>query len=212
MLTNLLSRFSTTARTSAQLESTALRIEVCPPSLTEAAVRPANRWLESVSSWWRAAANSAATHTGLGTAAVVVSPKAAQYLDSTQLPDSDTRLCPRVYDSSEAARRRKPGAKVSKLAGQLNIARNDLGDLLADLHADRKRDLQWRIRQAMTLRELWHLRAEVFSLISMERDQSEAGKRLASVNHHFPVRAPRTTSGAAMRFSETGSDRAPRRS
>jgi hypothetical protein len=34
------------------------------------------------------------------------------------------------------------------------------------------------------------LRADVFELVSHHRDQAEAHARLASLNRHFPIRAP----------------------
>ena len=45
---------------------------------------------------------------------------------------------------------------------------------------------------AKSMRELWHLRAEVFALVSLELSQLEADRRLAALNRHFPTRAPRS--------------------
>jgi hypothetical protein len=83
-----------------------------------------------------------------------------------------------------------------------------LSETLDDLDRDRKRDLQCRIRQAQSLRDLWHLRPEVFNLISIERDQAEATRRLALLNRHFPVRAPRSSMPLQGRIAEA---QAPRR-
>lgn len=44
------------------------------------------------------------------------------------------------------------------------------------------------ITQARSLRELWHLRADVFRVIAVHRGQAEAYRRLESLNRHFPVR------------------------
>jgi hypothetical protein len=44
------------------------------------------------------------------------------------------------------------------------------------------------ITQARSLRELWHLRADVFRIIAVHRGQVEACRRLESLNRHFPVR------------------------
>ena len=49
-----------------------------------------------------------------------------------------------------------------------------------------------RVETACTLRELWHLRAEVYRLVALQFSQAEAEERLASLNHHFPTRAPRS--------------------
>ena len=47
-----------------------------------------------------------------------------------------------------------------------------------------------------SLRELWHLRAEVFSLVSLQHSQHAADTRLAQLNRHFPSRSPRSGFGA----------------
>jgi hypothetical protein len=57
-------------------------------------------------------------------------------------------------------------------------------------------DLLERISNARSLRELWHLRTEVFNRVAHYRDQNEAHARLASLNRHFPTRAPSTGFGA----------------
>lgn len=44
------------------------------------------------------------------------------------------------------------------------------------------------IRAARSLHELWHLRAEVFSLVSRHRDQGEAARRLTRLDRHFDNR------------------------
>lgn len=44
------------------------------------------------------------------------------------------------------------------------------------------------ITQARSLRELWHLRADLFRLIAVHRGQAEASRRLESLDRHFPVR------------------------
>lgn len=49
-----------------------------------------------------------------------------------------------------------------------------------------------RVRESITharsLRELWHLRADLFRLIAIHRGQAEANRRLESLDRHFPVR------------------------
>ena len=44
-----------------------------------------------------------------------------------------------------------------------------------------------------SLRELWHLRSELYTLIARRVGQPEADARLARVNQHFPTRAQRTS-------------------
>ena len=54
-------------------------------------------------------------------------------------------------------------------------------------------DLLRRAQHARSLRELWHLRSELYTLIARRVSQHEADKRLARVNQYFPTRTQRTT-------------------
>jgi hypothetical protein len=56
------------------------------------------------------------------------------------------------------------------------------------------------IRAARSLHDLWHLRSQVFSLVSRQHSQDEADRRLAQVDHHFPDRSERSgkRAGAAQ--------------
>ena len=49
-----------------------------------------------------------------------------------------------------------------------------------------------RIEISPTLRDLWHLRAEVYRLVALQHSQAEAEVRLARLNRHFPTRSPRS--------------------
>ena len=42
------------------------------------------------------------------------------------------------------------------------------------------------------LRELWHLRSELFRQVALQHSQFEAEQRLSRLNRHFPTRAPRS--------------------
>ena len=53
-------------------------------------------------------------------------------------------------------------------------------------------DLLLRAQHARSLRELWHLRSELYTLIARRISQGEADSRLSRVNQHFPTRAQRT--------------------
>jgi hypothetical protein len=53
-----------------------------------------------------------------------------------------------------------------------------------------------RAQHARSLRELWHLRSELYTLIARRMSQLEADARLARVNQHFPTRAQRTSTPA----------------
>ncbi len=71
-------------------------------------------------------------------------------------------------------------------------ARQDFFEAVADLKIPAAAGLLDRIEYAKSMRELWHLRAEVFALVSLELSQLEADRRLAMLNRHFPTRAPRS--------------------
>lgn len=75
-------------------------------------------------------------------------------------------------------------------------ARRDFFAAVADLEQPAAGPLLDRIEFARSLRELWHLRAEVFALVSLERSQIEADRRLETLNAHFPSRSPRSAFGS----------------
>jgi hypothetical protein len=63
---------------------------------------------------------------------------------------------------------------------------------LADVHHEQVEALRGRVHAARSLRELWHLRTEVFHLVALDHSQHEAEARLTDLNRHFPTRAPRS--------------------
>lgn len=75
----------------------------------------------------------------------------------------------------------------------LDAARRDFAAALADLDADDACDLRRRGSSARSLRELWHLRADLYSLVARHRSQPEADRRLQQVNRHFPTRTQPAT-------------------
>lgn len=77
----------------------------------------------------------------------------------------------------------------------LAAARQDFFQSVVDLTLPAAGKLLDRIEFARTMRDLWHLRAEVFALVSLERSQQEADRRLTLLNRHFPTRAPRSGFG-----------------
>jgi hypothetical protein len=79
---------------------------------------------------------------------------------------------------------------------QLPSVRMDFMATLADIDSDDADTLRSRIRSTHTLRELWHLRAEIYRVVGVAHRQSEAETRLALLNCHFPTRAPRSQFGA----------------
>lgn len=77
----------------------------------------------------------------------------------------------------------------------LEAIRQDFIDAVEGVATPAADDLLDRIHFARSLRELWHLRAEVFRLVSLHRSQAAADARLAALNRHFPTRSPRSGFG-----------------
>ena len=77
----------------------------------------------------------------------------------------------------------------------LERARSEFVAALEGLAEVDPNGLLQRAQHARSLRELWHLRAEVFSVVSCHASQQEARARLTRLNRHFPARAPRSGFG-----------------
>ncbi len=75
---------------------------------------------------------------------------------------------------------------------RLPPVRSDFIDSLRDLDVPEAKGLSYRIDQARSLRDLWHLRTELYSLVARSHSQHEADRRVAQLNRHFPTRAPRS--------------------
>lgn len=80
----------------------------------------------------------------------------------------------------------------------LGRVRKDFQSCVADLSAVDSGPLWDRIARAQTLRELWHLRTEVFRLVALAHSQLEAESRLELLNQHFPTRSPRSGFGPLL--------------
>lgn len=72
-------------------------------------------------------------------------------------------------------------------------ARREFTNMLADIDGAPARALQQRIADATSLRQLWHLRAEMSTVLSGQRDADEVDRRLARLGRHFPHCATRTS-------------------
>jgi hypothetical protein len=70
----------------------------------------------------------------------------------------------------------------------LDRARIEFVEALEGLPAVDADDLLCRAQHARSLRELWHLRSELYTLIARRMSQNEADTRLSRVNRHFPIR------------------------
>lgn len=75
---------------------------------------------------------------------------------------------------------------------RMPAVRTDFLATLADIDSDGADALRHRIASSRSLRELWHLRPEVYGVVGLVFDQSEADRRLALLARHFPTRAPRS--------------------
>jgi len=70
----------------------------------------------------------------------------------------------------------------------LNQVKAEFLSVVWDLQSYAATNVRESITQSRSLRELWHLRATVFSVIATHRGQAEATRRLESLDQHFPVR------------------------
>jgi hypothetical protein len=75
---------------------------------------------------------------------------------------------------------------------RLPAVRREFQSALYDVPAAAADDLLHRIQFARSLRELWHLRSDVYRLVAIHHSQAQAEARLSALNRHFPSRAPRT--------------------
>lgn len=76
-------------------------------------------------------------------------------------------------------------------AAPLPAVRSEFGDAIAGIHSVKAAALEDGIRRARSLRELWHLRADVYTLVATDRGEAEAQRRVAHLNRHFTTRSAR---------------------
>ena len=86
------------------------------------------------------------------------------------------------------------GGRVALSANVLDARREFLA-MLADLQGGDTLQLRERIQRTRSLRELWHLRTDMFRVVAVQRDQAEAEARLLWLNRYFPTRSPRSAFG-----------------
>ncbi len=78
---------------------------------------------------------------------------------------------------------------------RLPAVRADFSAVLAGVDSDEGDRLRQRIQASHSLRELWHLRSDVYRLVGLAFSQREAESRLAGLNRHFQTRAARSQFG-----------------
>ena len=76
---------------------------------------------------------------------------------------------------------------INRLPG----VKSDFLTCLDDVHSPSSDTLRDAISASRSLRELWHLRAEVYNVVGRAHSEFEAERRLQRLNRHFPTRAPR---------------------
>ena len=101
-----------------------------------------------------------------------------------------------AFPSLLAPTRHADSSKAIVGAVPFEGVRYEFASSLSDIRNESARDAVIRIRSARSLHELWHLRPEVFNHVARQHDQTEATRRLALLNRHFPTRAPRSGFGA----------------
>lgn len=84
-----------------------------------------------------------------------------------------------------------PSAKKPAPTSGLRPVKAEFIAALWDLQSLQANQVRDQIETSRSLRELWHLRADVFKVISTHRGQIEAQLRLDALDSHFPVRASR---------------------
>jgi hypothetical protein len=78
---------------------------------------------------------------------------------------------------------------------RLPQVRNDFIATIEDAQGAVADGLRTRILAARSLRELWHLRSDVFRVVGLIHSQGEAERRVSLLTRHFPARAPRSQFG-----------------
>jgi hypothetical protein len=75
---------------------------------------------------------------------------------------------------------------------RMPAVRADFLETLHDIHTLDAKLLKDRIGFTRSLRELWHLRTEVYRVVAVAQSQAAAEERVAELNRHFPTRSPRS--------------------
>ena len=88
--------------------------------------------------------------------------------------------------------RGKPWASApSRPLNRLAPVKADFQLSLDGLEGGPAEQLADQIERARSLRELWHLRSPLYTLLALHFDQREAERRMAGLNHYFPMRTAR---------------------
>lgn len=88
-------------------------------------------------------------------------------------------LAPAPYDASPPLDR-------------LPSVRTDFLATITDIDSYEAERMRHRISGTRSLRELWHLRSDLYRLVGLAFDQAEAERRVALLARHFPARHVRS--------------------
>jgi hypothetical protein len=75
---------------------------------------------------------------------------------------------------------------------RLPAVREDFLAALRDVPGDAAQALRARVGSAHSLRDLWHLRPELYRVVAIAHSEHQAAQRVDALNRHFPTRAPRS--------------------
>lgn len=98
-----------------------------------------------------------------------------------------------LWDQEEPAPKLAPIGEIRKIRAEFHAA-------LMDMQSAKAYQVRYQIEASRSLRELWHLRADVFEIVAENRGEGEAKARVAALNHHFPegpARSPRESNRSA---------------
>ena len=121
-----------------------------------------------------------------------VCPPALQLRTATLGPGWRAGLREWLSTSWQAASRDPADITAGVASERLAKVRDEFMQALHDIRTQESGMVQERVRIARSLRDLWHLRPEVFRLVALRHSQAEAHQRLDRLNRHFPTRSPRS--------------------
>lgn len=122
------------------------------------------------------------------------------FVPATTVTASRTAICPpAVFEDTEPQglqwlRRLAGRAEAAETdpIERLRTVRAEFAETLDDVPTQHASFLQHRVRCARSMRELWHMRSEIFHLVAVQYSQDEAERRMAALNRFFPTRSPRS--------------------
>ncbi len=99
-----------------------------------------------------------------------------------------------LWDLDAPAPKPAPISEIRQIRAAFHAA-------LMDMQSAKAYQVRYQIEASRSLRELWHLRADVFEIVAENRGEGEAKRRVAVLNRHFPdgpARSPRETRSAKV--------------